>query len=180
MLTWGERSGYDMNKSVHRGAGGFWTTARTQVYAILPKLVERGLATVRLVEQSGSPDKQLYSITPAGERALRDGLTNEIPSTLKDATLLKVAYGNYLSQEALIDVLEARRDEARERILDLEDLAETLADNDDEFYSLLAIQLGIERNHAVVRWAEETIRKVRRRNRRQTTRGTDASPARTR
>jgi len=180
MLTWGERSGYDINKSVQRGAGGFWTTARTQVYAILPKLVEHGLATVRLVEQSGGPDKQLYSITPAGERALRDGLTNDIPSTLKDATLLKVAYGDYLTPEALIDVLQARRAEARERILELEELAEALADKDDEFYSLLAIQLGIERNHAVIRWAEETVRKVQRRNRQQASRTTHASAARTR
>ena len=164
MLTWGERSGYDINTSAQRGVSGFWTTARTQVYAILPKLVERGLATSRLVEQSERPDKQLYTITPAGEQALRDGLAEDIPSTLKDATLLKVAYGNYLTPAALIDVLEARRDQARVRILELEELGETLEGKDDEFYSMLAVALGIERNHAVVRWAEESLRKVQRRN----------------
>ena len=165
MLTWGERSGYDINKSVERGAGGFWTTARTQVYAILPKLVERGLATTRVVEQSERPDKQLYAITDAGKRALRDGLMTEIPSTLKDATLLKVVYGNYLAPRALMDVVQARRDEARERIVELEELAQTLEGKDDEFYSMLAVDLGIERNYAVVRWADQTLRKLQRRQR---------------
>jgi PadR family transcriptional regulator, regulatory protein AphA len=163
MLTWGERSAYDINKSVQRGVSGFWTTARAQVYTILPKFVERGLATMRPVEQSDRPDKQLYTITRAGEQALRDGLRQGIPSTLKDATLLKVAYGNFLPHDELVEVVQARRDEASQRILELEELAQTLEGQEGEFYSLLAVDLGVERNHAVVRWAETTLRKLGRR-----------------
>jgi DNA-binding PadR family transcriptional regulator len=66
LLTRGERSGYDLLKTIERSVGFFWTPAKSQLYALLPKLVERGLLNARRVEQDKRPAKTLYRITPAG------------------------------------------------------------------------------------------------------------------
>src|SRR5215216_3409871 len=74
LLVDGECSGYDLLRSAERSVGFFWTPAKTQLYAILRRLVENGFATARHVRQTERPDKTLYRITPAGEERLRAGL----------------------------------------------------------------------------------------------------------
>src|SRR3954453_5588565 len=75
-----ERSGYDLLKTIENGVGFFWTPAKSQLYALLPKLVDRGLLKARRVEQDKRPDKTLYRTTPAGSRALRLGLEEASPA----------------------------------------------------------------------------------------------------
>src|SRR5215831_8465335 len=74
LLTDGEQSGYDVLRAAERSVGFFWTPAKTQLYAVLRKLVENGFATARLVRQSDRPDKTLYRITYEGLERLRTGL----------------------------------------------------------------------------------------------------------
>lgn len=74
LLADGELSGYDLKRLVERSVGYFWRPARSQIYAVLPRLVERGLARRRAVAQAMRPDKQVYRITPAGRGALRTWL----------------------------------------------------------------------------------------------------------
>jgi DNA-binding PadR family transcriptional regulator len=72
LLTKGERSGYDLAKKAERSVGYVWAPARSQIYAVLPRLVRQGLATSRKIRQSGRPDKQLYRITATGRTVARD------------------------------------------------------------------------------------------------------------
>src|SRR3954454_21211673 len=67
----GESSGYDLLKYARAGVGWVWAPAKSQTYAVLVRLVEAGHAARREIDQSGTPDKQLYRITAAGRRALR-------------------------------------------------------------------------------------------------------------
>ena len=60
LLARRELSGYDLVKAADRSVGFFWTPARSQLYALLPKLVERGLLKARRIEQDERPDKTLY------------------------------------------------------------------------------------------------------------------------
>jgi DNA-binding PadR family transcriptional regulator len=69
LLTRGERSGYDLLKTIEQSVGFFWTPAKSQLYALLPRLVVRGLLKARRVEQDKRPAKTLYRITPAGRGA---------------------------------------------------------------------------------------------------------------
>src|SRR4051812_1318667 len=97
MLSRGERSGYEIFGEITEGAAVFWTPARSQIYAVLPRLVERGFATATRVQQSDRPDKLLYRLTAAGEQALSDGLEQNFPYSIKDPVLLLVAFGKYVS-----------------------------------------------------------------------------------
>src|SRR6187200_2014064 len=66
LLADGEQSGYDLRRCAERSVGYFWAPARSQIYAVLPRLVEAGLARRRHVRQDTRPDKRLYRITAAG------------------------------------------------------------------------------------------------------------------
>ena len=67
LLTFGEKSGYDLGKFVNETiAHFFFNPAKSQVYAELRRLVARGYATEREVAQRDRPDKRLYAITPTG------------------------------------------------------------------------------------------------------------------
>src|SRR5256886_11497575 len=70
LLTFGERSGYELDKLAQRSIGYFWRPAKSKIYDVLPRLVERSLAEAESVTQERLPDKVLYRITEAGTRAL--------------------------------------------------------------------------------------------------------------
>jgi DNA-binding PadR family transcriptional regulator len=101
LLSFGERSGYEMKKAAERGVGYVWTAAKSHIYAVLPRLVEGGYATTRRVTQERRPDKQVYKITRKGERAFKEWL--EAPITERGARspfLLKVFFGGHMSRDA--------------------------------------------------------------------------------
>ena len=73
----GERSRYDLMKFVSQAIGYVWAPAKTQLYALLPKLAERGLASSRVTRDGARPEKRLYRITPTGSKALDAWLAAE-------------------------------------------------------------------------------------------------------
>src|SRR2546429_9187076 len=97
LLTFGERSGYELDKLAGRSIGYFWRPAKSKIYAILPRLVERGLAESMVVAQEKRPDKQLYRITSAGERALHALLDSPKPvaRVARDRLLLQLFVGGH-------------------------------------------------------------------------------------
>src|SRR5262245_31094090 len=77
----GERSRYDLMKSVTKAIGYMWAPAKTQLYALLPRLADRGLATSRTVREGARPEKTLFRITDAGRAELDEWLAAEPEST---------------------------------------------------------------------------------------------------
>jgi DNA-binding PadR family transcriptional regulator len=156
LLTRGERSGYDLLKTVERSVGFFWTPAKSQLYALLPKLVERGLLKARRVEQDRRPDKTLYRITPAGRRALREGLEQASPAVDRNPFELRIFFGDHMRPGAVRRMIEARRDESRAQLAVLEEIErdpEVRAD----LYPYLTLLAGKENAKAAIRWAEQAL-----------------------
>src|SRR3954447_8315013 len=117
-----ERSGYDLLRTIERSVGFFWTPAKSQLYALLPKLVERGLLKARRVEQDKRPDKTLYRITPAGRQALRDGLEQASPAVDRNPFELRIFFGDHMRPEAVRRMIERRRDDSRAHLAILEEI----------------------------------------------------------
>ena len=114
-----ERSGYDLLRTIESGVGFFWTPAKSQLYALLPKLVERGLLKARRVEQDKRPDKTLYRITAAGRRALREGLEQASPAVDRNPFELRVFFGEHMRPGAVRAMVEARLSQQREHLATL-------------------------------------------------------------
>ena len=62
-----------------------WAPAKSQLYAVLPRLVDAGLAKKRDVPQRGRPEKQVYRITRP-EEALRSWLNSGPIAPVPDGT----------------------------------------------------------------------------------------------
>jgi len=161
VLSWGPMSGYDVKKTVDSTVGFVWGPARSAIYAVLPRLVEDGLAKARKVTQSQRPDKIVYRITSAGRDALTSWIedTPAPPDPNRNPLLLKLFFGDLSSPEVLADQVRARRLEA-ERLREQMDRFEAEADPAD-LYSALTRAWGREYAAAVVRWALEAEARLR-------------------
>lgn len=69
-LSEGPKSGYDVAKHFDRSVGFFWHARHSQIYRELHKLRANGLAVSEEIEQSGKPNRILFTITDAGREAL--------------------------------------------------------------------------------------------------------------
>ena len=161
VLSWGPMSGYDVKKTVDSTVGYVWGPARSAIYAVLPRLVDEGLATARKVAQSQRPDKIVYRITTAGRAALKAWIeeTPAPPDPNRNPLLLKLFFGDLTSPEVLADQIQARRLEA-ELLREEMDRFEAEADPDD-VYTALTRAWGREYAHAVIRWARAAEARLR-------------------
>ena len=154
----GELAGYDLNRYVQLGVGYIWGPAKSRIYAVLPRLVERGLATRRGVVQAARPDKQLHRITRAGEHALRAWLERYDPDS--DPFLLRIFFGRLLAPEVLRGHVERHREQARERLAEYREIEERIAGRPQDRYGYLTLRWGIAAEQAKLAWAEETLREL--------------------
>jgi PadR family transcriptional regulator, regulatory protein AphA len=157
----GERSGYDLTKGAAKSVGHIWAPARSHLYAVLARLARDGLASTRKVVQTDRPDKQLYTITDAGREALDAWLAAD--ATDDDSFHLKVFYGGLLPRQRLIEHVEMFRDRVHERLDVFDAINETNTNRGHDYYHRLMLDYGYARARASLAWADEVLRKLRRR-----------------
>jgi PadR family transcriptional regulator, regulatory protein AphA len=165
LLGGGPLSGYDLAKRIETGVGMFWSPARSGIYAVLPRLVEKGYATRRVVAQKRRPDKHLYKITKEGRAALRRWIESgpPEPDPAHNPFLLRVYFGAETDPAVVAAHVAARRDEALGKIALLHELAKSLEpDKPDQRdrYRRIVLDWGLEYYEAVVRWADATLREL--------------------
>ena len=153
-----EVSGYDVKKASDRSVGYFWAPARSQIYAVLPRLADAGLATRRDLAQTGKPDKQLYRITAVGRRALRawldrSGLEAE---ESRNTLLLKLFFGEYADADALLEHVRGHRRSAEDLLAALDAIDAQSPPPDKDFFPGLTRAYGREWARAVIRWSKAT------------------------
>ncbi|HSK14530.1 MAG TPA: PadR family transcriptional regulator [Gaiellaceae bacterium] len=163
-LSFGELSGYDLTKSIETGVGMFWAPARSGIYAVLPRLVTKGLATRRAVRQSARPDKHVYAITDAGHAALRRWLESgpSEPDPAHNPLLLRVFFGAASDPGTVARHVAERRRQAQERLGLLAGLRKGLVGGREaqDVYRRFVVDWGLEYYEAVVRWADATLREL--------------------
>src|ERR1700754_2940266 len=157
LLTRGEMSGYDLQRTAERSGGFFWAPAKSRVYAVLPQLVERGFATSREVVQEHRPNKQLYRITPEGREALQTWL--EVPPGVepeRNPLLLKIFFGDLVEPEVLVSHVRALLADATA----LKRRLETLEPDQATPFGDLTVKFGLEWAHAMIRWARSAEKEL--------------------
>jgi DNA-binding PadR family transcriptional regulator len=158
-------SGYDLRKLIAGSVGYFWSPAKSRIYAVLPRLVEQGLATSEDVRQATRPDKQIYTITPRGRDLVRSWLADPgvEPDTSRNPILVKLFFGREADPAALVEMVEQRRRELVALLAELEAIEERIRDRDEDFYGYLTLRWGLLRLRATIEWADETLRAVNQR-----------------
>lgn len=150
----GPLSGYDVRKAVDNGVGYFWGPAKTQIYAVLPRLVDAGFATREEVEQTDRPDKHVYRVTQAGREAVTSWLeAPPNPEGDRSTFLLRVFLGALASPDALVRHVRAKREEAEALQADLEQRDARSDGSPKDFHAALTRRYGLAYSSAVIEWA---------------------------
>ena len=158
LLSFGPASGYELDRLAGRSIDYFWRPARSKIYAVLPRLVQHGLATSQQVEQDGRPDKHVYALTGAGCEALRAWLDDDepAPTVVRSEPLLKLFFAGAADQERVRRTLVRWRERARGQLAALREIEATI-DAEARFFPYLTLLHGIEDAQSTVRWVTRAL-----------------------
>jgi PadR family transcriptional regulator AphA len=164
MLKLGLRTGYDIKKAIDTSTRFFWGASFGQIYPELHRLREAGLVEAK-DEPRGKLRRTEYSLTPAGERALREWLTDTERAIfeVRDEGLLRLFFGDVLEKEEVLANLRAQRDffdMVLQRFREIEVLARTGFAEESQLYPLLALQYGLGYLEWSRNWYAETERRL--------------------
>jgi DNA-binding PadR family transcriptional regulator len=122
-LTAGPRSGYDLKKLFAESDSLHWSGNNNQIYAALVELHREGFAGRTLEQPEEGPAKKVYSITPAGESALREWLLSEpeLPQ-YRMPVLARLMAADLASGEDLDRMLGEYEELLRHKLLGVEEL----------------------------------------------------------
>jgi DNA-binding PadR family transcriptional regulator len=154
----GERSRYDLMKSVSKAIEYVWAPAKTQLYALLPRLEERGLATSRTVREGARPEKKLFQITGAGQAELDEWLAAEPESA--ETFFLRLFVGGLVAPDVLIRHVEWFREQVTAQLEDYRQIEPTNTRTNNDFFHYFLLRLGIERSEHVLRWSDWVLEEL--------------------
>ena len=156
-LAAGPSSGYEIKARLEAGAAHFWHASYSQIYAELRRLADLALVSEEHVRQDTRPDKRVYTITPAGRRALRAWLREPWGlATLRDESLVKLTLADPLPGTEIVDHLRGLKAAHERRCAEFEaEIAELSADVDR--YLVLALRKGVHAQRAFAHWCQEAI-----------------------
>jgi DNA-binding PadR family transcriptional regulator len=117
MLRFGSRTGYEIKQKIEISTRFFWGASYGQIYPELKRLAAAGLVEVEAAPRGGVK-RNAYRLTAAGERALHEWLADPDAQLfeMRDEALLKVFFGDLLTDAELLACVRARR-EWCERVL---------------------------------------------------------------
>ncbi len=161
------RSGYDLKRRCFSGpASALWTADQAQIYRTLERLKSDRLVTSSRRRQTGKPDRLIFELTDRGREALTGALLNQAPlPPTRNAFLLQLYFAAGLDDDALLAMLQARRDEHTRRIETLHEASVELAREHqgsarDEVLKQTAIDGAVAEQRAYVEWLDDCIRAV--------------------
>lgn len=161
ILSMGPFSGYDIKKIMAKSTNYFWNEGDSSIYPGLNKLYESGCVDFEWANETSGKPKKIYSITDKGEAALKAWLekTPELPKE-RDELLLKLFFGEHISDQTIIDHIKQHRAEYEQRLMHYKELyQQSLAVEQTRaiIHRQLTIKAGITSAEAAIRWYDEAL-----------------------
>ena len=154
-----ERAGtatpYGLERFASDSIGNFWAFPRSQIYAESARLASLGL-----LEETREPAgrrRRTYSITPAGQRALREWLHDPEPEPpqLRYLGLLKLFFGEFASRDDIVRLAQIEEAAHRARLVNYRAVEEHLPEQPHAAFPRATLRMGILCEEAFVKfWSE--------------------------
>lgn len=151
----GDASGYELGTFAQHSVAHFWPLTRTHIYNELARLERDGYVSARQVTQAKHPDKRVFRLTEAGERALDAWLgTGDVAAERRrNPLLLKVFFARRMPPERLAELLERHRERVRRERERYTDDAAML--RPDQVHMRATALYGLRRTEADLAWLDE-------------------------
>ncbi len=115
ILSTQEASGYEIKKDIEEGLfSNFIDASFGSIYPALTQLASEDLVTVRAENQTGKPDKKVYSITESGRRALARSIA-VVPrkDKYKSEFLFQMLLQQYITPDVMLLAIDKQMNELR-------------------------------------------------------------------
>lgn len=167
-LNYVPMTGYQLKQYMDSSTAHFWHAKLSQIYGTLKALEAEGLITSVVQEQETRPDRRVYTITEAGQRAFSEWLNDPLVETeqVKSSLLLKLFFSARLDPETLIAELRLQhslhRRQAETYRTETRAVIEGIAAQNPEVQKDAILweatrRFGEMYEDMYVRWLEETI-----------------------
>ena len=166
LLTLCPMSGYDMRAMIDRSIGHFWSESYGQIYPSLKKLAAEGLVEKKTERKKGRPDRNVFSLTPAGRQRLRGWLSEPIAETAppRNELLLKLFFGEHVPVEVnrrhVEGFIAVHEDALKRYATTVKQLKKEEANDPQLPYWLMTLSYGRHHSQALVMWGRETLKKL--------------------
>jgi DNA-binding PadR family transcriptional regulator len=163
-------SGYDLKKYFDESVAHFWSATQSHIYKSLEHLQEKGWVEAEFVPQEGRPNRNVYSITPAGAEELHRWLVTPMQlGQVREAWLIQIFFSHFSSNEDIAALFETRMKEIRERLQILRTVAQAAIDQNAAQIGVerasqlwqMTLDYGIAHYEAQLAWLEQTLARVR-------------------
>jgi len=154
MLKLGVATGYEIKKVIDFSTRFFWTASFGQIYPELKRLRKAGLVRAEQ-DPRGKVKRTVYSLTPKGEQALHDWLTDseDVLFEIRDESLLRLFFSDQLSRDEVIANLRMQEqifENVLQRFREIEvDAKAGVAEG--RVYPYVALQYGLD----FITWARD-------------------------
>jgi DNA-binding PadR family transcriptional regulator len=140
----------------------FWTASFGQIYPELKRLRKAGLVRAK-EEPRGKVKRTVYELTPKGEEALREWLTDRenVIFEIRDESLLRLFFGDVLSKDDVLANLRMQQmifDLVLQRFREIEVVARAGIEEGRE-YPYLVLRYGLD----FITWSRDWYAEVERR-----------------
>lgn len=110
LKRFGPQHGYALKQLLSKHAADFANIKMSNIYYHFEKMAKQGLLRVSFEKEGKRPDRQVYSITPAGEKAFSRLLLEalKVPFDFESIIDGPLFFSEYSSRDLIIVSLEAR------------------------------------------------------------------------
>lgn len=154
--------GYELKQQLTQKLGHFWQVSYGSLYPALRQLKERGAIEPVFDADETSRRKNVYRITPRGEREFLELIEDPVSSAWEEEKFpLRFAFFRYVKPEIRLRLLERRRAYLEEK---LDDLHRSLHEEGERIdsYTRSLIRHGVESTTADIEWLDELMEAERR------------------
>jgi PadR family transcriptional regulator, regulatory protein AphA len=168
MLALGKKkSGYDLKKAIATSTANFWSESYGNIYPTLRKLLEEGAIQKDNEKVPASRrQKQLYSITGKGKRALRQWLRQPVAVRSEDnELLLKLFFGRMMPVQESQALVAVHRDHHMALLEKFEVIERSISagpmTEEQKVYLRATLSYGQAVSRALIRWSDATEKTLR-------------------
>lgn len=167
LLSLGPMSGYDLKQLSAWSVGHFWREGYGQIYPTLRQLEKERLVARKTQRQKGKPDRNVYSITQAGQERLKQWLElSAAPEVPRNELLLKLFFGQWVPTATSIRQVEEHRSLWQQQISEYAAIRKRLHSEHNTEAGLpfweMTLSYGEHMAKAQLSWSEETLKKLSR------------------
>ena len=164
-----DKTGYEIMTVFRSSLSHFWTAQTSQIYRELQTMQKAGWITRTHIAQTGRPDKNRYSITPAGRDELLRWLRDDnLPAGVRNPFLMKTFFMGELPVRENIAFFKAFRDasvfpdDGKRASADADMYRQTVNHPEKALYWKLTIEFGRMYEKMQREWCEYCIRELER------------------